>query len=146
MAVWIIAFTISDVMGYEVVVLTDGSFNVVTAWSPGLVHSYQVALNGYRIVQMTLQVTLTFLVFFAAGWRPALASLLFWWGGGCDMLYYLLRWEVPPSAWDWMGWTPAGIFFSSLNRSAVFVQAIAMAVIAGLVAGCKTYRRADNRT
>jgi hypothetical protein len=130
---WICAWTMYDVFGYEFVVLTNGQCAGAIAAHKGLLHDYQVSLNAYRIIQMTFQWVLTFLVVFAVGWRVCLAANLIWWGANCDMLYYFITWKSLPQDWTWLGWTPVGIFMTSIPLSIVILQAIALLAAAILV-------------
>ena len=130
---WILAWTMYDVFGYDYVVLTNGQFTGAIAAHPGLLHHYQVSLNAYRIIQMSFQWVLTFLVVFAVGWRVGLAANLVWWGATCDLLYYFVAWKSLPQEWTWLGWTPMGIFINSIPLPVVILQAIVLLVAAMLV-------------
>jgi hypothetical protein len=130
---WILAWTMYDVFGYDYVVLTNGQFAAGVAHHKDLLPHYQVSLNAYRIIQMTFQWTLTFLVVFAAGWRVGLAANLIWWGANCDMLYYFVTWKALPQEWTWLGWTPVGIFTNSIPLAVVIAQAIVLLVAAVIV-------------
>jgi hypothetical protein len=130
---WILAWTMYDVFGYDYVVLTNGQFVAGVARHKDLLPHYQVSLNAYRIIQMTFQWTLSFLVVFAAGWRVGLAANLVWWGANCDILYYVVTFKTLPQHWTWLGWTPVGIFTDTIPLAIVIVQAIALIIVAGIV-------------
>jgi hypothetical protein len=55
--------------------------------------------------------------------RAAVAALLAWWGGLCDLLYYALTMRALPATWDWMWFTPAGLFIDVLPLWLVVSQA-----------------------
>jgi hypothetical protein len=146
LGLWIAAWTMYDIFGYDYVVLTNGQFQSAVSVHKNLLHHYQVSLNAYRIIQMTFQWILTFLVVFAVGWKVGLAANLVWWGANCDVLYYFATWKSLPYEWTWLGWTPFGIFANSLSLPIVLLQAIGGLVAAALVMRrhVATLRQTDN--
>jgi len=132
-AVWVCAFTLYDVFGYDFLVMTDSTAVDTLQQLPSLGPAYAASLNAYRILQITLQTVLTAMVWFAAGRRAAAAALLLWWGGVCDVLYYALTMRELPLRWDWMWFTPVGIFVDVLPLWLVMAQAGMLCLLAGLL-------------
>ncbi|MCZ7556869.1 MAG: hypothetical protein M5R41_10760 [Bacteroidia bacterium] len=120
---WIIAFTLYDVFGYDFLVMTDSTAYRTMELLPELRASYMSSLNAYRILQVTFQIILTLMVFYAAGKRAAVAALLTWWGGLCDLLYYAMTMRALPPSWDWMWFTPLGMFIEVLPLWLIIAQA-----------------------
>ena len=73
-------------------------------------------LTFYRIIQTAFQAGIAF-VLYQFGIPTMLAFLLFWWFGGCDVLFYFIGdlmgregykfWNA--NEWYWLAWTPVGI-------------------------------------
>jgi hypothetical protein len=95
-SLWIIAFTLYDVFGYDFLVMTDSTAYQTMERLPELRASYAASLNAYRILQVTFQIVLTLMVFSTAGKRAAVAAVLTWWGGLCDLLYYAMTMRALP--------------------------------------------------
>jgi hypothetical protein len=129
-SLWIMAFSLYDVFGYDFLVMTDSTAYSTMERMPELRTSYAAALNAYRILQVTFQIVLTTMVLYAAGKRAAIAALLAWWGGLCDLLYYAVTLRSLPAAWDWMWFTPAGFFLDVLPLWLVAAQAGALTIAA----------------
>ncbi len=130
---WISAFSLYDVFGYDFLVMTDSTATATLGKLPELQPAYAAALNAYRILQVTFQIVLTTMVLYAAGRRAAGAAMLAWWGGACDLLYYALTMRALPESWDWMWFTPVGLFIDVLPLWLVIAQAGVLATIAGLL-------------
>jgi len=86
----------------------------------------------YRYAQTAVQWVSYGLVWWLFNWSDALACLVFWWLGGCDVLYYFIGRSIlkrnhqsfwDESGWYWLAWTPLGIvqyvpgFFIELSNS-----------------------------
>ena len=132
-ALWIAAFSLYDVFGYDFVVMTDSTAHATMAQQPELRDAYAVSLNAYRIIQVSFQVLLSAAVLFAAGWRTMIAANLFWWGAGCDLLYYALTFRTLPAEWDWLWFTPAGMVMASLSLPLVLAQFALLAALSLLL-------------
>jgi hypothetical protein len=130
---WIAAFSVYDVFGYDFVVMTDSTAHETMAALPGLREAYATGVNAYRILQVSFQVILSATVLFAAGWRPMISGNLFWMGGGCDLLYYAATYRALPDRWDWLWFTPAGMFTEALPLWAVFLQCAVLTAVAVLL-------------
>jgi hypothetical protein len=130
---WVCVFSLYDVYGYDYLVMTDSTARDTVRTLPELLPAYTAAVNAYRIVQWALQIVLTALVFSAAGSRAAFASMLMWWGGVCDLLYYALTMRSLPAQWDWMWFTPAGMLIDVLPLYLVLAQAAAVTLLGGLL-------------
>ncbi len=124
------AFSVYDVFGYDFIVMTDSTAAASMAERPELREAYTVSLNAYRIVQVSFQFILSAAVLFAAGWRPMLAGNLVWWGAGCDIIYYAATFRPLPAQWDWLWFTPVGIFTDTQALPVVLLQAAVLAAIA----------------
>jgi hypothetical protein len=135
--VWLCAFSMYDVFGYDFLVMTDSTATDTLKELPALGSAYAASLNAYRILQVTFQTVLTAMVCFSAGGRAAAASLLLWWGGTCDMMYYGLTMRALPREWDWMWFTPAGMMIDVLPLWLVLAQAGLLALLAGLLLGSR---------
>lgn len=87
-------------------------------------------LIPYRILQSTLQYSLTYLLYFKFGEYIATEFILLWWFGICDLLYYIIGlepfWRYGKFTWIW--WTPFGIiskiFNFDLNYKHLIIQSI----------------------
>ena len=132
-ALFVCAFSVYDVFGYDFIVMTDSTADSSMTALPALRDAYAVSLNAYRIVQVTFQFILSAAVLFAAGWRATLAANLVWMGAGCDLLYYAATFRPIPSHWDWLWFTPLGWFFDSLSLPVVLVQFALLGVAAALL-------------
>lgn len=130
---FVCAFSVYDVFGYDFIVNTDSTADSSIAAMPALREAYTVSLNAYRIVQVTFQFILSAAVLFAAGWRATLAANLVWMGAGCDLLYYAATFRPLPSHWDWLWFTPLGWFFDSLSLPVVLLQCALLTVAATLL-------------
>lgn len=130
---WIAAFSLYDVFGYDFVVMTDSTAHATMAQQLALRDAYAVSLNAYRIIQVSFQVLISAAVLFAAGWRTMIAANLFWWGAGCDLLYYAMTFRALPAQWDWLWFTPAGMVMESLSLPLVLVQFALLAALSLLL-------------
>ncbi|HOJ04995.1 MAG TPA: hypothetical protein PK916_13435 [Bacteroidota bacterium] len=130
---WIAAFTLYDVFGYDFLAMTDSTGQDTMQRLPELRPAYEAAVHSYRIVQVTFQIVLTGFVALAAGRRAAIAALLLWWGGCCDLLYYALTFKPLPALWNWMWFTPLGLFQSELSLTVVIAQAAVLCTAAVIV-------------
>lgn len=140
LVLFVAAFSVYDVFGYDFIVMTDSTASASIARTPELRSAYTVSLNAYRIVQVSFQFILSAALLFAAGWRAMLAGNLVWMGGGCDLLYYAVTFRPLPAAWDWMWFTPLGIVLDSLSLPLVLLQCAAMTTIAVLLISAGTRR------
>ncbi len=138
LVLFIAAFSVYDVFGYDFIVMTDSTAPASIARLPELREAYTVSLNAYRIVQVTFQFILSAALLFAAGWRAMLAGNLVWMGAGCDLLYYAATFRPLPAEWDWLWFTPLGIFLDSLPLSAVLLQCAVMTAVAVLLISAGT--------
>lgn len=70
----------------------------------------------YRFAQGGVQVIIMWLLFVTVGFYGTLSFFVFWWLGGCDVLYYLLgRFEFDEQ-WFWVSWTPLGAYHSLVRQ------------------------------
>ncbi len=127
------AFSLYDVFGYDFVVMTDSTASASMAQQPDLRAAYTVSLNAYRIIQVSFQFILSAAVLFAADWRAMAAGNIVWWGGGCDLAYYAATFRHLPSDWNWLWFTPLGAFSDSLSLPVVLLQAAFMSAAALLL-------------
>ncbi|MFZ1731478.1 MAG: hypothetical protein WBQ23_10610 [Bacteroidota bacterium] len=127
------AFSLYDVFGYDFIVMTNSTAANSMAQHPELRSAYAVSLNAYRIVQVTFQVILSAAVLFAAGWRAMLAGNLVWMGGACDLLYFAATFRHLPADWNWLWFTPLGMFASTLPLPIVLLQCGILTTIALLL-------------
>lgn len=86
----------------------------------------------YRIFQFCLQVTITYFLY-QISWHSAGSFLLFWWFGGCDVLYYWML-SFPVSideeyGYYWLWWTPVGIFKHVNNQTFTAVEVLVQALV-----------------
>jgi hypothetical protein len=147
---WICAFSVYDVFGYDVIVMTDSTAQHTMRTLPDLRDAYGVSLNAYRILQVSFQILLSAAVLFATGWRGMIAGNLFWWGGGCDLLFYALTFRAMPDSWEWLWFTPVGMVYSSLALTTVLLQSLlltatAIALLSPLACRYLPCRALDNR-
>ncbi|MBE0643113.1 MAG: hypothetical protein IH600_03450 [Bacteroidetes bacterium] len=130
---FVAAFSVYDVFGYDFIVMTDSTAAASIAQRPELQAAYTASLNAYRIVQVSFQFILSAAVLFAAGWRAMLAGNLVWWGAGCDLIYYAVTFRPLPSEWNWLWFTPLGIFLDSLSLPIVLLQCVVLTTTALLL-------------
>ncbi len=124
------AFSLYDVFGYDFIVMTNSTASETMAQMPQLREHYTISLNAYRIVQVTFQIVLSAAVLFAAGWRAMLGGNLIWMGGGCDLIYYAATLRSLPAQWDWLWFTPLGMFVDALPLTAVLLQSAVLTALA----------------
>lgn len=68
-------------------------------------------LGWYRVLQSVVQISLYAGAWWLGGWTAALAAIVAWWLGACDVLFYWLgghNWHT--GTWPWLWWTPAGLW------------------------------------
>ncbi|MFA6234942.1 MAG: hypothetical protein WC824_12290, partial [Bacteroidota bacterium] len=133
LVLFVAAFSVYDVFGYDFIVMTDSTASSSIARMPELRTAYAVSLNAYRIVQVTFQFILSAAVMFAAGWRAMLAGNLVWWGGGCDLLYFAATFRTLPLKWDWMWFTPLGPFIDTISLPLILLQFAVLTTLALLL-------------
>jgi len=63
-------------------------------------------------------------------WIAALCGWIMKQFGLQDVFYYLFLKEKLPAKWNWMKWTPLGLFKGRLTKNEIIIQAIIGIVIA----------------
>lgn len=94
------------------------SFDVSLWMNAGIGQSKPEFQGWYRWAQNETMILLLLFAFVIGGWPAALSGFLFWWLGGCDMLYYVIGTAPLDSGWFWLWWTPVGLclFIPNLFR------------------------------
>ena len=94
------------------------SFDVFGYYRMGTTSNKEI-VPYYRVMQTIFQHIITAFLWFLFGWQFALIYNIFWWFGGCDILYYVILkqnyFTYGPMFWLW--WTPAGIVLSRFGES-----------------------------
>jgi len=92
------------------------AFTIFDLW--GYPPHEQGKWSWYRWAQGFFQVLTYLIVLLLSNWLVSLACFVFWWTGGCDVLYYWIGsalgregyefWAV--KRWHWLWWTFLGFF------------------------------------
>jgi hypothetical protein len=105
---------------------------------PWVVNNRPALLGWYRVTQGIVQCALYAGAWALSDWTGAAATLVVWWTGGCDVLFYWLggyKWHT--GRWPWLWWTPAGLwrflptFLMALTPGSLTCRAVLDAATAG---------------
>lgn len=100
----VITFAGFDSIGYHYVLTREEKLEKNSV-------SFDEANQGYRIVQTTIQVIISYYLL-SHNWLLALLFNLTWWFGACDLLFYLLLKQydfINNNNMPWLWWTVFGI-------------------------------------
>lgn len=81
-------------------------------------------VKAYRVIQSMFDLVFLVLIGFLFGWITAITGAILKLFALQDLLYYFFLNERLPAKWNWLGFTPLGIFKKHLNTREVLLQAI----------------------
>lgn len=93
----------------------------------------KIIVKSYRVNQFLFDVLLLLLIGIQFDWIAALAGWIMKNFGLQDVFYYLFLNEKLPAKWNWMKWTPLGLFKGTLTKNQIIIQSIIGILIAVII-------------
>jgi hypothetical protein len=84
----------------------------------------KIIIRSYRINQFLFDLILLLLIGIQFDWIAAFAGWILKEFGLQDVFYYLFLKEKLPEKWNWMKWTPLGLFKGDLTKNEIVLQSI----------------------
>jgi hypothetical protein len=84
----------------------------------------KIIVKSYRVNQFLFDVLLLLLIGIQFDWISSFAGWIMKLFGLQDVFYYLFLKEKLPEKWNWMNWTPLGLFKGTLTKNEIVIQSI----------------------
>lgn len=93
----------------------------------------KIIVKSYRVNQFLFDVLLLLLIGIQFDWISSFAGWIMKLFGLQDVFYYLFLKEKLPEKWNWMKWTPLGLFKGTLTKNEIVIQSIIGILIAVII-------------